>query len=165
MVDNEKAEAITDGLNTWAEYFRKKLTPRIMTEYRELIEPYSLDTINRVMRKVLHERDFFPKLYEIKPLFAELETLPNTYDEIEDFDFPLDKLHTGLGILRRKGYERFAAYCERVRMPQNDRQRVLAKYEHSSSKQFVPGGNPDPDHIPDNLKPQVDQIGENVRNA
>lgn len=47
------------------------------------------------------------------------------YDRIEDHRFPLQYLHQGLNILRTKGQDEFARFAENVRMPQNDRARVI----------------------------------------
>lgn len=50
------------------------------------------------------------------------------YDQTEDFRFPISLMYRALEILTESGRDRFARYCEIVRMPLNDRERVLNKY-------------------------------------
>ncbi len=56
------------------------------------------------------------------------------YDSIEDFRFPIVKMFHAYDILERGGEVEFARYCESVRMPRNDRERVRAKLRAVKAK-------------------------------
>lgn len=49
------------------------------------------------------------------------------YDPVEDLRFPVGLMHKALSILQNSGETSFAYYCESVRMPSTDRERVRNK--------------------------------------
>jgi hypothetical protein len=49
------------------------------------------------------------------------------YDPVEDFRFPVGLMHRALSVLDVSGDESFVYYCDSVRMPRNDRERVRNK--------------------------------------
>ena len=59
------------------------------------------------------------------------------YDPVEDFDFPVEFLHDAFGILDKQGIKHFQAYCERMRMPAMDRERVIMKHRSVMAKKDV----------------------------
>lgn len=50
------------------------------------------------------------------------------YDPIEDMRFPVALMHRAFDVLERSGDSAFAYYCDSVRMPRNDRERVRNKF-------------------------------------
>jgi hypothetical protein len=50
------------------------------------------------------------------------------YDKIEDFSFPISLMHQGYDILEKKGINDFLGFANSVHMPNNDRDRVINKF-------------------------------------
>jgi len=124
-------EQIKDGLNDWAAYFRRKLTDKVATMYLEKIAPYSDDTIRRLFSSILEQEERWPSLKFVIEWLHRAEELSTGYDPEEDQGFPIDKMWAGFRILEKHGEDAFYNYCNRVNMPLNDRQRVIAKRDHN----------------------------------
>ena len=57
------------------------------------------------------------------------------YDSYEDLDFPLRHLETAFKNLIDNGVEKFETFCRSIRMPSQDRERVVCKAMAVASKE------------------------------
>ena len=126
----DKEFIIIEGLKDWAAYSRRKLTPRVEEMYKDVFMPYSKKTIRQVFKDHLKYGEKFPFIHEVSAKLSRLEELPIEYDKIEDHRFPIGKMWEGFRILEKNGKDACYNYANNVNMPLNERQCVIAKYEH-----------------------------------
>ena len=129
----DKEYVISEGLKDWAAYFRRKLPKRVEDMYRDIFLPYSKKTIRTVFKDHLKFGEKFPFIHEVSAKLNRIEELPINYNTTEDQRFPVGKLWEGFNILVKHGKDIFYKYCYSVRMPLNDRQRVIQKYKMAYS--------------------------------
>lgn len=89
---------------------------------------------NLKQRDAISRRTNVPKV--INEIYAKISSAGGdprspvvAYDMIEDFRFPVGLMHKALSILQNSGDVAFVYYCDTVRMPRNDRDRVRCKYD------------------------------------
>lgn len=88
---------------------------------------------NLKQRDAISRRTNVPKV--INEIYAKISTAGGSdrapvvdYDPVEDFRFPVGLMHKALSILQNSGDAAFVYYCDTVRMPRNDRDRVRCKF-------------------------------------
>lgn len=88
---------------------------------------------NMKQRDAISRRTNVPKV--INEIYAKISTASGgdrspmvAYDPVEDFRFPVGLMHKALSILYNSGDVAFVYYCDSVRMPRNDRDRVRNKF-------------------------------------
>lgn len=87
---------------------------------------------NLKQRDGISRRTNVPKV--INEIYAKISTAGGSdrsplvaYDLVEDFRFPVGLMHKALNILQNSGEVAFVYFCDSVRMPKNDRERVRNK--------------------------------------
>lgn len=87
---------------------------------------------NLKQRDGISRRTNVPKV--INEIYAKISTAGGSdrapvvaYDPIEDFRFPVGLMHKALSILQNSGEVAFVYFCDSVRMPKNDRERIRNK--------------------------------------
>lgn len=129
----DKTYVIAEGLKDWAAYFRRKLPARVEEMYRDVFLPYSKQTIRQVFKEHLKFGEKFPFIHEVATKLSRLEELTVDYDKTEDQRFPIGKMWEGFRTLEKHGRDAFYNFCNNVKMPLNDRDRVVQKYRAAYS--------------------------------
>lgn len=129
----DKEFVISEGLKDWNAYFRRKASPRVEKMYRDIFIPYSKKTIRQVFKDHLKFGERFPFIHEVSTKLSQIEELFINYDKTEDQRFPVGKLWEGFRVLEKHGKDAFYSFCNSVRMPLNDRQRILGKFHFAYS--------------------------------
>ena len=87
---------------------------------------------NLKQRDGISRRTNVPKV--VNEIYAKISTASGgdrgaviAYDPVEDLRFPVGLMHKALSVLDVSGEESFVYYCDSVRMPRNDRERVRNK--------------------------------------
>lgn len=123
----DRESIITDGLNDWAAYFRRKLTTRVADMYKSKMLPYMGKTIKRVFKEQIDYGEKFPFIHEVVAALQRIEQLTTDYHPEEDHRFPMSKMWISFNVLKNNGGNAFYNYCNTVNMPLNDRNRVIWK--------------------------------------
>jgi len=136
----DKLVIIEEGLNNWAAYFRRKLTRRVSDMYKEKFLPYQKTTLRKLFKERIDYGEKFPFIHEVVEILQRLEELPINYDKTEDRRFPIGKLWEGFRVLEKHGKNTFYNFCNTSRMPLNDRERVIQKYNMAYSVKKTANG-------------------------
>ena len=126
-----KLEIIQTGMNLWAMYFRRKINHEVVELYQKIMVPYSPKAINSCFNYFNENGQRFPFIFEVKQYLSNLEQFELEYDRVEDLRFPVRRLLKAFQILTKHGKQSFVNYCDSVKMPLNDRERVILKAEYA----------------------------------
>lgn len=122
---------IEKAIDFLADYFGRKLKPRIKAYYLQKIKGYDPGRVKKAIDNAIENGFFdrFPRLPDLKlqlDKFCQRQAMIS-YDREDDPRFPVEKLWKGFEILRDHGTQRFNNYCDSVQMPAADRRRILDK--------------------------------------
>ncbi len=121
-------ELIMKGLNDWAAYYRRKLTDTVATMYLEKISPYKTETVEYLFKTVLEQEERWPSLrFVINFLQRTGENLNVEYDPEGDQRYPIGLMDDGYTILVNDGERAFNSYCNRYKMPLDERNAIMCK--------------------------------------
>ncbi len=100
---------------------------------------------NLKQRDAISRRTNVPKV--INEIYAKISTAGGgdrapvvAYDPVEDFRFPVGLMHKALSVLDNSGDVAFVYFCDSVRMPSNDRDRVRNKFNSIRSVEIDQAG-------------------------
>lgn len=99
----------------------------------EQIKQIPEEAVDFIEKQIYKDRDSLPRNIP-KAIKEAYDNYPKShqffkYDPVEDFRFPISKMHEGLNILETKGYNSFFAFCKICQMPKNDQDRVITKFK------------------------------------
>ena len=126
-------------------YFRVKLAPEVTRQYYRKVCPYPLDALEYSVTKWIdgHKPTAgqIPTPNELASACAmwlderpEMKFQLMTFNKVEDFDYPLEKLFQATAALLGGGEFRFQEFCRANRMPENDIERVACKVRAIKTK-------------------------------
>lgn len=99
----------------------------------EQIKQIPEESIDFIEKQIYKDRDSLPRNIP-KAIKEAYDNYPKVnkffkYDPVEDYRFPVSKMHEGLNILQTNGYDSFFAFCKICQMPENDQDRVITKHK------------------------------------
>ena len=133
------------AFSTLVMYCRAKTTPDIDAQYHKRVRFYPFNALKESVEFMIDNRkpipSSFPSPNELSTACAdwlnghpEIRDTLMVYDQDEDLDFPIKKLWTAFDILTKHGGQRFNSYCQSVRMPRADKERIICKARTVANK-------------------------------
>lgn len=116
-------------LDNMMDYFHRRLAPRIIEMYINLMMRYKSHVIQKAVANQIQDGERFPRLKELRIVLDHYgaTTREIQYDPVEDFRYPIENLKEAFYILMRGGHDAFLIYANKTHMPANDRDRVKMK--------------------------------------
>lgn len=129
MTENKRPLNIEGALTFISEYYNRKMSPKMQGYYLSKLEQYPEITVKKALADYMDAEPRFPKLVDLYPYLKKHDNRPENIEYYRDTDnrFPVGKLWEAFNILSEKGRPEFDSFCDKVKMPVDDRQRVICK--------------------------------------
>ena len=117
--------SIEDSFDFLSDYYNKKHTKKKKNFYLHTLNKYPEITVKKALNEYMETAIYFPKLPELTTLLIKHNTVKETADDSMRY------LWMAYNILVKADEYEFTQYCDRVNMPQDDRERVICKMNTS----------------------------------
>jgi hypothetical protein len=129
-------ELYREMVTSLANYFRRKLDDGVVSWYVTEVKKYPVEIVKSTVRHFIENAERFPRLPEVREQLERAQFSTHGargYDPIEDQNYPIHYLDQAYMHLVKGGKDTFKQFCDSIRMPREDRKRVICKYRRCYS--------------------------------